>query len=167
MPTWPKHPNGVPRLDERFFRLPEGAFRSLGSLDFPLTICRDGRILNGHQQYRYYRQHGIKDFTLRVLPALPDEELWAVALDLTARRHVHTARPSWSYTAGNGYQVEVFPQLTGDGHLRHEACEGARAGPSPARRRSRWWKQRSRGQSGWTESEGSWPGSRTGHRGSR
>jgi hypothetical protein len=115
MTAWPKHPNGVPRLDDRLFRLPVGAFKSLGDLDVPVTISRDGRIVSGHQQYRHYRRRGIKDFALRVLPDLPDEELWAIALDLNPARCEHAGRPVWSYEAGNGCKVEVYPPLTGDG----------------------------------------------------
>jgi hypothetical protein len=127
MAIWPKHPNGVPRLDDTSFHLPPGDFRSLGSLDFPLTLCRDGRILSGHQQYRYYKRHGIKDFPVRVLPSLPDEELWAVALDLTDRRPEHAARPAWSFQASNGYQVEVLPPLNkaGQAEAIHTALQQA------------------------------------------
>lgn len=118
MATWPKHPNGVPRLDDSQFRLPapDQAFRSVNNLDMPLTISRDGRIVNGHEQYRYYKRRGVKQFQLRVLPKLSDEELWAVALDLNPRRPEHAARPMWSYKASNGYEVEVFPPLTRNGH---------------------------------------------------
>jgi DNA modification methylase len=115
--SWPKHPNGVPRLDDRHFLLPppDGGIRSLGKLDPPVTISRDGRIVNGHEHYRSYRRRGVKDFALRVLPTLPDNELWAIALDLNQQRPEHAARPVWSYDAGNGYRVEAYPPLTGDG----------------------------------------------------
>jgi site-specific DNA-methyltransferase (adenine-specific) len=78
----------LPPLPDEEYRQLRESIRGQG-VQVPLLATSDGRIIDGHERYRACRELAIKQFPMRILGCMPEDERRKKAIRINVeRRHL-------------------------------------------------------------------------------